>query len=123
MLKCPLPGISPICSTTDNAGNITNAAAEAGFPNFGCFAHTLNLAVKRALRIVSDYDPDEDGEFEGETSETDSDYKKLHVKFTKLVTRTRKSSNAKREFRECQTMVKLKTKRLKKSMPTRWNTE
>ena len=48
-----------VCSTTDNASNITKAMSEAGFPNFGGFAHTLNLVVNNALRIVSGFMADD----------------------------------------------------------------
>lgn len=42
----------PLAVTTDNARNIVNAVGEAGLgPHIGCFAHTLNLAAKKALEI------------------------------------------------------------------------
>ncbi|XP_060768023.1 E3 SUMO-protein ligase ZBED1-like [Neoarius graeffei] len=42
----------PIAVTTDNARNIVNAVGEAGLgPHIACFAHTLNLAAKKALEI------------------------------------------------------------------------
>lgn len=49
--KLERPGM-PIAVTTDNARNIVNAVGEAGLgPQIGCFAHTLNLAAKKALEI------------------------------------------------------------------------
>lgn len=38
--------------TTDNASNICNAVREAELsPHIRCFAHTLNLATKRGLKV------------------------------------------------------------------------
>ena len=37
--------------TTDNAGNMKKAIKKLGkFKWLGCFGHTLNLAIKRALK-------------------------------------------------------------------------
>lgn len=38
-------------AVTDNAANIVNACSEADFPHIGCFSHTLNLAVNRAMSV------------------------------------------------------------------------
>ena len=119
-----------VCSATDNALNETNAMRDAGIPNFGGFAHTLNLAVKTALNIASGADIDDFVDVEdAEDSPLASQYELLHKKISKLVTRTKKSSNAKREFKQCQEAVNhLKAKkdqkkilRLKQFVPTRWN--
>ena len=39
------------CATTDNAANIVNAASLLGIEHFPCFAHTLQLSVKKALDV------------------------------------------------------------------------
>lgn len=45
------PGMT-IAVTTDNARNIVNAISAAGLgPHIACFAHTLNLATKKALEV------------------------------------------------------------------------
>ena len=45
-----LPANPPI--VTDNASNMTVAVKEAGLPlHIGCFAHTLNLACGKALKL------------------------------------------------------------------------
>lgn len=38
-------------AVTDNAANILSGCEKAGYPHFGCFAHTLNLAVGRCLGV------------------------------------------------------------------------
>ncbi len=38
-------------AVTDNAANIVNACEIRKYPHLGCFAHTLNLAVQRALLV------------------------------------------------------------------------
>ena len=44
-----------ILCVSDNASNIKSAIAnELGWKYFGCFAHTLNLTVQDALKIVKD---------------------------------------------------------------------
>ena len=112
-----------ICSTTDNASNETGAYTAAGIPNFGGFAHTLNLAVKKALAISTGGEIEEEVDPYGDEDPvaSTSDYKKLHSKISKLVTRTRKSSNAKREFRQCQEILNRKPRKLKQFCQTRWN--
>ena len=119
-----------VCAVTDNASNEMNAMEDAGFPHFGGFAHTLNLAVKKALSIASGVDVDNiDMEYFTEEAATGSDYEKLHKKISKLVTRLHKSSNAKREFKQCQEAVNLlkendedkKILALIQFIKTRWN--
>ena len=114
-----------VCSSTDNASNEKAAMNEAGIPNFGCLAHTLNLAVNLAIRIATGVEIDDmsDQDEEQEHAPFASDYEKLHKKISKLVTRTRKSSNAKREFRQCQQTLKpnKKPRKLKQFCATRWN--
>ncbi|XP_060791742.1 zinc finger BED domain-containing protein 4-like [Neoarius graeffei] len=49
--KLERPGMNKAV-TTDNARNIVNAIGEAGLgPHIACFAHTLNLAAKKALDV------------------------------------------------------------------------
>ena len=112
-----------VCSTTDNASNETGAMSLAGIPNFGGFAHTLNLTVKKALAISIGGEMEEivDPYGDEEPAATTGDFEKLHSKISKLVTRTRKSSNAKREFRQCQQLVNRKPRKLKQFCKTRWN--
>ena len=37
--------------TTDNAANISKAVQESDFSHVRCFAHTLNLAVQKGLKV------------------------------------------------------------------------
>ncbi|CAL4069097.1 unnamed protein product [Meganyctiphanes norvegica] len=39
------------CFLTDNAKNICKAVNLGNFPHIGCFAHTMNLAVNKALTL------------------------------------------------------------------------
>nr|CAI5819220.1 unnamed protein product [Callosobruchus analis] len=41
-----------ILAVSDNAANIKNAIAYTGWKHFGCFAHSLNLTVQGALKVV-----------------------------------------------------------------------
>lgn len=38
--------------TTDNASNISKAVSESSFNHMNCFAHTINLAVQRGLKVA-----------------------------------------------------------------------
>ena len=122
-----------VAITTDNAENIKKAIKKLGkFPWFGCFGHTLNLVVKRALKkstvpmtdIPLDLtqsqatDSDEEERDNGSDSNEDeqvenqprrgsakadkSAFSILHKKFKDLARFVHKSSNAKVEFKACQ---------------------
>lgn len=41
-----------IVITTDNAANISAAVREAGIPHVRCFAHTINLGVQKAVKVI-----------------------------------------------------------------------
>ena len=138
-----------VAVTTDNAGNMKKAIKKLGkFQWFGCFGHTLNLVVKRALRkstlpmsdipdlLQSDNSDNNDSEEpESENAENDqeaippqskakrdkSGFEVLKLKFKKLVKFTHKSTNAKDEFKQCQETAKLKIKALMQDCATRWN--
>lgn len=43
-----------IVLTTDNASNITKAVAESSMTHIRCFAHTINLAVQKFVRVIDD---------------------------------------------------------------------
>ena len=134
--------------TTDNAGNMKKAIKKLGkFQWFGCFGHTLNLVIKRALKHStlpmsdvadlqqSDNTDSESAESENEDNDQNerprqsrakrdkSGFAILKLKFKKLVTFVHKSTNAKDEFRQCQETANLKTKALKQDCATRWNRE
>lgn len=44
-------GVEVSAIVTDNAANIVNACAKAGYPHIGCFAHTLNLCVGKGIAV------------------------------------------------------------------------
>ena len=133
-----------VAVTTDNAGNMKKAIKKLGkFQWFGCFGHTLNLVIKRALKNstlpMSDVpdthlsDDDLSDELDSENEGTDkeeisrsskgnkSGFEVLKLKFKKLVTYVHKSSNAKDEFEQCQKTANLKIKALVQDIATRWN--
>lgn len=49
---CPLDENISVYITTDNASNISKAVAESKFEHIRCFAHTINLAVSKGLKVV-----------------------------------------------------------------------
>lgn len=48
----PLPEGLKIYITTDNARNISKAVEESHFDHVRCFAHTVNLAVQKGLKVT-----------------------------------------------------------------------
>jgi hypothetical protein len=46
-----IPDGVTIYITTDNASNISKAVSESEFIHVKCFAHTINLAVQKALKV------------------------------------------------------------------------
>ncbi|XP_073954826.1 E3 SUMO-protein ligase ZBED1-like [Choristoneura fumiferana] len=84
---------------SDNAANITTAIRMGGWRPIGCFAHSLNLMVQRALTDIS--------EVVGKV--------KAIVEFFK------RSSNGLHKLLEAQNQMGLPPLKLKQECPTRWN--
>ncbi|XP_051810339.1 E3 SUMO-protein ligase ZBED1-like [Acanthochromis polyacanthus] len=101
--KLKRPNIS-IPVTTDNASNIVNAVNEAeGLgPQIGCFAHTVNLAAKRALS-------------------NNPAVSRLLVKVRRVVSFFHKSTTANSVLTEKQKSLSLKELMLVHDVSTRWN--
>ena len=95
-----LPANPPI--VTDNASNMTVAVKEAGLPlHIGCFAHTLNLACGKALKL-------------GNVS-------KLLARVRRIVSYFHCSSVACAVLKEKQKMLSLPEHKLIVDVQTRWN--
>lgn len=95
------PGmILPI--VTDNASNIEVGVRESGYgPHVRCFAHTLNLAAKKALAVP--------------TMNT------LLARIRKIVKYFRKSTTAAGVLKQKQKLLELPEHRLMIDVDTRWN--
>ena len=88
--------------TTDNASNIVRAVKESGLnPHVGCFAHTLNLATQRGLKV--------------------SQVDKLLGRVRRVVTFFHKSTSATSVLKLMQAKLDLPEHRLLMDVPTRWN--
>ncbi|KAM9853513.1 E3 SUMO-protein ligase ZBED1-like [Aulostomus maculatus] len=101
--KLKRPNIT-IPVTTDNAPNIVNAVNEAeGLgPQIGCFAHTVNLAAKRALS-------------------NNPAVSRLLGKVRRVVSFSHKSTTANCVLKEKQKSLNLKEPMLVRDVSTRWN--
>lgn len=86
---------------TDNASNMTIAAQVAEMPHFRCFAHTLNLASQRALKLPA--------------------VTRLLGRVRRVTTFFRRSTIASHVLREKQTLLDLPHHRLITDVATRWN--
>lgn len=85
---------------TDNANNIVNAINLSGWKHFGCYAHTLNLVIDDALKIVKDN----------------------LEKIKNIVAYFKRSSTATDKLVKYQVQQSGNIpKKLKQSVPTRWN--
>jgi hypothetical protein len=88
--------------TTDNASNIINGVKEANlFPHVTCFAHTLNLATQRGLKVPQ--------------------MERLLAKVRKIVSFFHKSTTASAMLKSKQTMLQIPTHKLIIDVQTRWN--
>ena len=105
----------------DNASNMRKASKDAGIPNAGCYAHTLNLIVQDVLKRCTGYEFAQEGTETEEIEESDNGFTIFHKKCKGLATLINKSTNAKREFMQCQKTAKLKNLRLMQDVSTRWN--
>ncbi|KAM3873612.1 E3 SUMO-protein ligase ZBED1-like [Diretmus argenteus] len=86
---------------TDNASNMIVCAELSGFLHIKCFAHTLNLAAQRALKLP--------------------DVARLLGRIRRVSTFFHKSTKAHHIFREKQKQLKLPAHLLETDCPTRWN--
>lgn len=87
--------------TTDNASNIVNAARLAKLTHVGCFAHTLNLASQKGLRV-----PQMD---------------RLLGRIRRVVSFFHRSTTAAAVLRNKQTLLSLPSHKLINDVQTRWN--
>uniref|UniRef100_A0A673J6Y6 BED-type domain-containing protein n=1 Tax=Sinocyclocheilus rhinocerous TaxID=307959 RepID=A0A673J6Y6_9TELE len=86
---------------TDNASNMVVAAQLGGFVHVRCYAHTLNLATQRALRLPS--------------------VARLLGKIRRITACFHRSPIAKHQFEEKQKLLGLPHHMLKTDVITRWN--
>lgn len=89
-----------ISITTDNARNMKLAASILGLKHFPCFAHTLNLIVKHAIKesIID-----------------------IVEEVKKIVIHFKKSCLATQKLCEVQKSLNMEELKLKQDVPTRWN--
>ena len=93
-------GLLPL--VTDNASNMVLAAREASFaPHIGCFAHTINLATQRALKVVT--------------------LARLLGRVRRIVAFFHRSTTAAHVLKEKQELLKLPARKLMIDVSTRWN--
>ena len=88
-------------AVTDNAANIMGACDKAEYPHFGCFAHTLNLAVNRALEV--------------------SEVSKLVGKCRKVVAFFKMSDQKTSQLKSAEATLELEQLKLIQDVVTRWN--
>ena len=86
---------------TDNAANMTLAAGLAGMLHFGCFAHILNLASQRALKLPA--------------------VTRLLAKVRCIISFFRRRAAASHGLKEKQKLLNLDKHKLKTDTMTRWN--
>ncbi|XP_029958862.1 zinc finger BED domain-containing protein 1-like isoform X2 [Salarias fasciatus] len=86
---------------TDNASNMTVAAELASMLHFKCFAHTLNLASQRALKLPA--------------------VQRLLGKVRRITNFFRRSTIASHVLKEKQKLLNLEQHKLKTDVVTRWN--
>ena len=91
-----------VAIVSDNASNIKKAIKELGLPHVGCFAHTLNLVVKKAL---------------SSTGRLQDIIKKCR----KISTYFNHSSKASNKLIEFQAQNGFSKHKLKQEVETRWN--
>lgn len=88
--------------STDNASNIVRAVKDSGLsPHVGCFAHTLNLATQRGLKV--------------------SQVDRLLGRVRRAVTFFHKSTSASSILKVMQEKLDLPKHKLLMDVPTRWN--
>lgn len=86
---------------TDNAANMTIAAELTGMMHFKCFAHTLNLASQRALKLPN--------------------VARLLGRVRRITSFFRRSTTASYILRQKQKLLQLPEHKLKTDVVTRWN--
>ncbi|XP_030235893.1 zinc finger BED domain-containing protein 1-like [Gadus morhua] len=96
-------GISnkPIVLVTDNASNMVVAAQVGGYLHVKCFAHTLNLASQRALKLPA--------------------VARLLGRVRRITTFFHRSTIANSMLEQKQKLLDLPTHKLKTDVVTRWN--
>ncbi len=86
---------------TDNASNMAVAAQLGKFPHVRCYAHTLNLASQRTLKLLA--------------------VSRLLGRVRHIVTFFHRSTTAKHQLEEKQKQLNLPCHKLKSDVITRWN--
>ncbi|CAG9840808.1 unnamed protein product [Diabrotica balteata] len=85
---------------SDNANNIIGAITnELKMKHFGCFAHTLNLILQDALKLIQN----------------------LTDRIKSIITFFKRSTTSTAKLRDVQTNMGLNPKKLIQEVPTRWN--
>ena len=87
---------------TDNASNITKDVADSDFHNVGCYLHTMQLAINRAI-----YEQKGVG--------------KIIKKCRAIVSHVHKSTVAKNEIKNICKDINITSKQLIHDILTRWN--
>lgn len=87
--------------TTDNAANIVNAAKLCNLTHVGCFAHTINLASQKGLRV--------------------SQMDRLLGRVRRIVSFFHRSTSAAAVLRAKQALLSIPSHKLVNDVPTRWN--
>ena len=88
-------------AVSDNAANIQKACQLCEYPHFGCFAHTLNLCVKKGINIP------EISRVVGKCRKLVAFFKQSDLKTTKLI--------------QAEKVLDLKELALQQDVETRWN--
>ncbi|XP_046559440.1 E3 SUMO-protein ligase ZBED1-like [Haliotis rubra] len=91
----------PVVCVTDNAANMTVAVKEAGLKHVKCFAHTINLASQKGLKVDTVF--------------------RVLSKVRRIVGFFHRSSTATALLREKQKMLQLPEHKLIQDVCTRWN--
>ncbi|CAG9840757.1 unnamed protein product [Diabrotica balteata] len=92
---------SILLGISDNAANIKKAiSSDLNWRHFGCYAHTLNLIMGDALKLIQEVTLN---------------------KVSKIVTHFKQSENAKSKLDNVQRQQGKEPKKLKKDVVTRWN--
>ena len=94
-------GMKDPVAVTDNAANVVKGCEVGEFPHIGCFAHTMNIAVNKALQV--------------------NEVKSLIGKCRKLVSVFRSSYLKTDKLHKAQATLEMKELQLIQDVETRWN--
>lgn len=88
-----------VCIVSDNAANILAAVRQGEWKSIGCFAHSINLLVQKALQELEDF----------------------LTKVKSIVTFFKRSSSALARLKQTQKQMNIPELKLVQEVPTRWN--